>query len=87
MGKKMASIFLPNHFFAQKTAYFWSAARTVRSPGFLGLALQRAVDRKHSKPRNKKRRSRGVNHKNGVKVLPVGLEPTTYGLRVSCSTN
>ena len=23
----------------------------------------------------------------GVLVLPVGLEPTTYGLRVSCSTN
>jgi hypothetical protein len=37
MGKKMASIFCP------KAAYFWNAARTVRSPGFLGLALQRAV--------------------------------------------
>ncbi len=28
----------------------------------------------------------GINQ-GGVLVLPVGLEPTTYGLRVSCSTN
>jgi hypothetical protein len=31
-------------------------------------------DRKHSKPRNKKRRFHGVNHRNGVKVLPVGIQ-------------
>lgn len=47
----------------------------------------KSKERQRRNPRNKKRRFRGVNHRNGVKVLPVGLEPTTYGLRVSCSTN
>jgi hypothetical protein len=48
MGKKMigqkdGQCFFAQSFFCLKTACFWSAARTVRSPGFLGLALQRAV--------------------------------------------
>jgi hypothetical protein len=42
LGKKMASIFAQS-FSCSKTAYFCNAARTVRSPVFLGLALQRAV--------------------------------------------
>jgi hypothetical protein len=39
----MASIFCPV-IFCLKTADFWNAARTVRSPGFLGLALPRAIE-------------------------------------------
>jgi hypothetical protein len=31
-------------------------------------------DRKHSKPRNKKRRFHGISHRNGVEVLPVGIQ-------------
>jgi hypothetical protein len=41
--------FLPNHFLLL-TAYFWNAARTGRSPGFLGLALQRAVKKRKQPP-------------------------------------
>jgi hypothetical protein len=34
----------------------------------------KSMDRQRPKPRNKKRRSRGVNHKNGVSVLPEGIQ-------------
>jgi hypothetical protein len=37
--------FFAHAFLCLKPAYFWNAARTVRSPGFLSLALQRAVVR------------------------------------------
>jgi hypothetical protein len=48
MGKKMigqkdGQYFFAQSFFCPKTAYFCDAARTVRSPGFPGLALQRAA--------------------------------------------
>ncbi len=36
-------VFFSQSFSCLKTAYFRNAARTVRSPGFLGFALQRAV--------------------------------------------
>jgi hypothetical protein len=43
MGRKMTGRKDGQSFFCLKTAYIWNAARTVRSPGFLGLALQRAA--------------------------------------------
>jgi hypothetical protein len=42
LGKKMASIFLPNNFFAKKL--LTSETQHERcAPGFLSIALQRAV--------------------------------------------
>jgi hypothetical protein len=43
-GKKNGQCFFTQSFFCLKTADFWNTTRTVRSPGFPGLALQRAVE-------------------------------------------
>jgi len=39
------TVFFGQSFFCLKTGYFSNAARTVRSPAFLGLALQRAIEK------------------------------------------
>jgi len=43
IGQKNGQYFFAQSFFCRKPACFWNAARSMHPPGFLGLALQRAV--------------------------------------------
>lgn len=62
----------------------------LNTPDLTELA---GTERKSTRRRNQQKTPilRKTSHKRAIargrEVLPVGLEPTTYGLRVSCSTN
>ncbi len=67
-----------------------TVAGDLNTPESTGLA---GIERKSTRRKDQQKTPilRKASHKRAIargrEVLPVGLEPTTYGLRVSCSTN